>query len=88
MAPQIFMTGVSGYIGGQLLHDMVAKHPDWHITGLVRTEEQAKKITSKHASAHLVIGDLDSSETITEQSKQANVVIRMFPQPTSVQIKD
>jgi N-acetyl-gamma-glutamylphosphate reductase len=88
MAPQIFMTGASGYVGSQLLHDMVAKHPDWHVTGLVRTEEQAKKINSKHPSVHMVIGDLDSSDIIIEQSKQANVVIRILPKPTPLEIED
>ena len=80
MAPQIFITGVSGYVGGQFVHNIIAKHPEYQITGLVRTKEQGEKITSKYPSVHIAIGNLDSSEVIVEQSKQADLVLRMLSQ--------
>ncbi|TVY82495.1 Uncharacterized protein LSUE1_G001587 [Lachnellula suecica] len=76
MAPQIFITGVTGYVGGQLLHSMIAKHPDYQITGLVRTREQEQKIISRYPSVRTAIGDLNSANVIIEQSKQADVVLQ------------
>ncbi|CAJ2512916.1 Uu.00g010350.m01.CDS01 [Anthostomella pinea] len=76
MAPKIFITGVTGYSGGQLLHTMIARHPEYHITGLVRNQEKKQLVASKFPTVHLVLGDLDSHEVIVEQSKQSDVVIQ------------
>jgi nucleoside-diphosphate-sugar epimerase len=43
MAPKIFITGSSGYIGGQVFHDITEKQPEYQIRGLVRTEEQHQR---------------------------------------------
>ncbi|TVY43164.1 Uncharacterized protein LOCC1_G003181 [Lachnellula occidentalis] len=76
MAPRIFITGASGYVGGQFISNMLGKHPEYQIIGLVRTKEQGEKLTSKYPSVQLAIGDLDSSEVLVEQSKLADVVIQ------------
>ncbi|TVY32011.1 hypothetical protein LSUB1_G006855, partial [Lachnellula subtilissima] len=76
MAPRIFLTGASGYVGGQFIPNMLAKHPSYQIIGLVRTKETGEKLTSKYPSVQIVIGDLDSSDVLVEQSKLADVVIQ------------
>ena len=77
MAPRIFITGVTGYIGGQTLSTLVSKHPSFSIVGLVRRDEQRQQILAKHPSIEIVIGDLDSKDILIEQSKQADVVLSM-----------
>ena len=79
MAPTIFITGVSGYIGGQVLHDITEKHPEYQIRSLVRTDEQKQKIAAKYPSIQLAIGDLDSVEILKEEAAQADVVLRKYP---------
>ncbi|TVY26076.1 hypothetical protein LHYA1_G004293 [Lachnellula hyalina] len=76
MAPRIFLTGASGYVGGQFIPNMRAKHPSYQIISLVRTKETGEKLTSKYPSVQIVIGDLDSSSLLVEQSKLADVVIQ------------
>ncbi|KAH7319125.1 hypothetical protein BKA65DRAFT_437816 [Rhexocercosporidium sp. MPI-PUGE-AT-0058] len=75
MAPHIFITGITGYIGGQTLASIISKHPEYTITGLVRKEEQKQQILVKHPSIEIVIGDLDSNEILIEQSKKADIVV-------------
>ncbi|KAF4626324.1 hypothetical protein G7Y89_g11834 [Cudoniella acicularis] len=77
MAPRIFITGVSGYIGGQVLHDITAKHPGYQIRGLVRNEKQQEEITSKYPSVQTVVGTLDSTDILVEEAAQAAVVLQL-----------
>lgn len=79
MAPKVFLTGISGYIGGQLLHNMIDKHPEYQITGLVRTEEKKKEILALHPSVNILIGDLESLDLIEEESSKADVVLGIPP---------
>lgn len=71
------MTGISGYIGSQVLHDISKKHPEYQLRGLVRTEEQRKKIATKYPSVKTVIGDLDSVDVLKIEAAQADVVLRI-----------
>ncbi|PVH81537.1 NAD(P)-binding protein [Cadophora sp. DSE1049] len=75
MAARIFITGITGYIGGQTLATLMSNHPSYSIVGLVRKEEQKQQILAKHPSIEIVIGDLDSKEVLIEQSKQADIVL-------------
>jgi uncharacterized protein YbjT (DUF2867 family) len=79
MAPKIFVTGISGYIGGQVLHDITRKHPEYQIRGLVRTKKQQQNIASKYPFITIVIGDLDSADILKVESAQADVVLRTPP---------
>ncbi len=75
MTPTIFITGISGYIGGQLLHDVFKKHPEYQIRGLVRTEDQQKQIALKYPSVQISIGDLDSAAILKAEAAKADVVL-------------
>jgi uncharacterized protein YbjT (DUF2867 family) len=76
MSPTIFVTGVSGYIGGHIVAIMVKQHPEWQIVTLVRTEEQANIVKKTWPSVQTVIGDLDSHDVLVEQGAKADVVLR------------
>lgn len=78
MAPtttHIFITGVTGYIGGSILQRLLdhPKSDTFQITALVRNEEKAKKLHSIGVKA--VVASLDDSDKLRELASAANVVI-------------
>ncbi|KFY81989.1 hypothetical protein V500_10923 [Pseudogymnoascus sp. VKM F-4518 (FW-2643)] len=76
MAPTIFITGVTGYIGGEVAVMLAEKHPEYNLVFLVRKDEQAKTVKSRFPSSETVIGDLDSHDVLFEQGKRADVVLQ------------
>ncbi|KAL2073845.1 hypothetical protein VTL71DRAFT_11171 [Oculimacula yallundae] len=46
-SPRIFVTGVSGYVGGHTVVRVIEKHPEWTIVALVRNEEQDAIVHSR-----------------------------------------
>jgi nucleoside-diphosphate-sugar epimerase len=76
MAPRVFITGVSGYIGGQLLANISFKHPNYEIVGLVRDIEQGERIKAKYPLLQTVYGDLDSSDLLAFEAGRADVVFQ------------
>lgn len=77
MSPTIFVTGVSGYIGGQIVTDLIKKHSEYQVITLVRTEKQAEIIKATWPAVETVLGDLDNYDLLVEQGKRADVVLRM-----------
>lgn len=76
MSSRIFVTGVSGYIGGQTVKALVEKHPDYEIIALVRNEQQAGAVKATWPHVTTVIGDLDSKELLAQEGAKADVVLR------------
>jgi nucleoside-diphosphate-sugar epimerase len=76
MAPTIFITGVTGYIGGEVAVVFAKKHPEYNLVFLVRNDEQAKIVKARFPSSETVIGDLDSHDVLFEQGKRADIVLR------------
>ncbi|KAJ5099840.1 hypothetical protein N7532_006841 [Penicillium argentinense] len=74
MAPKVFLTGVTGYIGGDGLYAVSNAHPDWELSALVRSKEKAARLTSQYPKIRVVLGDLDSSDIIEEEVKNADIV--------------
>jgi uncharacterized protein YbjT (DUF2867 family) len=74
--PRVFVTGVSGYVGGNLIGRVVEKHPEWHVVVLVRTEEQKKIVLARWPQLEVVIGDLDDSALMIKEGSKADVVPR------------
>ena len=72
----LYRTGATGYIGGDGLFVIANAHPDWQFSALVRSEDKSKQVTSKYPQIRTVIGDLDSSELIEEEVKNADIVFR------------
>jgi uncharacterized protein YbjT (DUF2867 family) len=81
--PRVFVTGVSGYVGGHTVATLVEKHPDWNLVLLVRNEEQKKLVQARWPKLVTVIGDLDSKELLIEEASKADVVLRKSPKPPS-----
>ncbi|KAF2843991.1 NAD(P)-binding protein [Plenodomus tracheiphilus IPT5] len=75
MAPKIFITGATGYIGGDTLFALYEKHPEYEYTALVRTEEKAKSVKDAFPKVRIALGDLDNSKVLEEEAAKADVVI-------------
>jgi nucleoside-diphosphate-sugar epimerase len=73
---RIFMTGISGYIGGQIAIDLAKKHPDFQIVGLVRNATQAQQVKDKLPAVETVLGDISSYAILLEQASKADIVIQ------------
>lgn len=50
-------------------------YPDIEITALVRNSDKGAKVASQYPKVRLVYGDLDSSELLTTEASQANIVL-------------
>ncbi|KAJ5191742.1 uncharacterized protein N7498_010727 [Penicillium cinerascens] len=72
--PKVFLTGASGYIGGDGLWTIVNAHPDWQLSALVRNKDKAEQVTAQYPNIRIVHGDLDSSDIIEEEVKNADIV--------------
>lgn len=72
------MTGVSGYVGGHTVLRIIEKHPEWHVAGLVRNDEQKKIILAKWPQVEVVIGSLDDKELMVAEGAKADVVLREY----------
>lgn len=73
-------TGITGYLGGDVLSILTQDHPDWEISALVRSEEKAKQLTSVYPNVRTVLGDVESTELIADEVKKADIVYSMSPQ--------
>jgi nucleoside-diphosphate-sugar epimerase len=68
-------TGVTGYIGGDALYAVSNTYPDLEITALVRNSDKGAKVASQYAKIRLVYGDLDSTDLITKEAADADIVL-------------
>lgn len=55
---------------------MVAQHPDFSYSALVRTTEKAERVKSQYPNIRIVLGDLDDSALLEKESAAANIVLR------------
>ncbi|KAI3394234.1 hypothetical protein diail_3009 [Diaporthe ilicicola] len=72
---KVFLTGATGYIGGDVLASIATQFPDASITALVRDIARAKPISDKYPHVRLQQGDLDSTDLIQEIVKETDVVV-------------
>ncbi|KAK6362478.1 hypothetical protein LTS17_012819 [Exophiala oligosperma] len=77
MAPSIFFTGASGYVGGDALHALLAAHPDWekHTTCLLRNHTQEAALRQKWPALNIFYAALDDETAIEEEVKNHNLVL-------------
>ncbi|KAH0288387.1 NAD(P)-binding protein [Aureobasidium namibiae CBS 147.97] len=71
---KLFVTGATGYIGGDALYAIVKAHPEYEITALVRNSDKGAQVAVEYPKVKLVYGNLDSSDLLEEESKKADVV--------------
>ena len=55
---------------------MIHRHSDWEITCLVRNTSKGAKVASQYPKVRLVYGDLDSTDLIEEEAKNADIIYR------------
>ncbi|KAH7407981.1 hypothetical protein BKA64DRAFT_693998 [Cadophora sp. MPI-SDFR-AT-0126] len=78
-SPRIFVTGVSGYVGGHTVMRVTEKHPEWSIAALVRNQEQSDIVKARWPKIETVIGDLDDKELMIKEGSKADVVLHHIP---------
>ncbi|KAJ6108438.1 hypothetical protein N7523_009761 [Penicillium sp. IBT 18751x] len=72
--PKVFVTGATGYVGGDWLYTISNAHPDWQLSALIRSKEKASQVTTKYPHLRVVHGDLESVDIIEEEVKNADIV--------------
>ncbi|PYH44078.1 uncharacterized protein BP01DRAFT_366795 [Aspergillus saccharolyticus JOP 1030-1] len=72
---KIFLTGASGYIGGDVLHALRSALPQCDYSVLLRDEAKAAKIQAAYPDVRVVMGDLDATATIEKEASQADIVV-------------
>ena len=83
-APRVLVTGVSGYLGGNIVVHIMQKHPEWNVVVLVRSEEQKNIVLARWPKIEVVIGDLDDKELLIKEGSKADVVLRMYLLPAGL----
>lgn len=74
---KLFLTGASGYIGGQVLRELARSRPELSITILVRDPQKAKHILDSFPRVRTVIEDLDNTEVLEREASQASVILHL-----------
>ncbi|KAI1378579.1 NAD(P)-binding protein [Hypoxylon crocopeplum] len=75
MVPKIFLTGATGYIGGDVLYSLAKAHPEYEYTLLVRNEERGKPVAAAYPNARLVYGSLDDADILAKEAAAADIVV-------------
>lgn len=70
---QIFLTGVTGYIGGTIAQKMVESNH--RVVGLIRSNGRASAEEMAKRGVETVTGGLDDTDLLIEQAAQADVII-------------
>ncbi|KAF5676905.1 nucleoside diphosphate sugar epimerase [Fusarium heterosporum] len=71
----VFVTGTTGYIGGDAFYALNKANPSWNYTILVRSEEKGKAVQKQYPKVKLAIGSLDDSDVIEKAASEADIVI-------------
>ncbi|KAH7196384.1 uncharacterized protein B0J16DRAFT_325900 [Fusarium flagelliforme] len=71
----VFITGTTGFIGGDAFYALTKAQPSWKYTILVRSEEKGKDVQKQYPDVKLAIGSLDDSEVIKKAASEADIVI-------------
>ncbi|KAL8653039.1 MAG: hypothetical protein Q9226_004010, partial [Calogaya cf. arnoldii] len=75
MAPSIFVTGATGYIGGDALYQLMKSTKQYEVAALVQNSEKGAQVASQYPSIRLVYGNLDSAELLEEEARKADIVL-------------
>lgn len=69
--------GATGFVGGQVLQELVRKYPEFQISALVRDAKAAETISSAFPSVNVIFGSLDDSNIVADEASRASVVLSM-----------
>lgn len=73
MAPRIFLTGATGFIGGTIFQTLVEQHPDYDISILQRNPKP--QLSKQFPNVEIVQGTYDDLETVTQAASCADIVV-------------
>ena len=75
----VFVIGGTGFVGGHVIELLAQKHPEFHLTCLVRNASLSRFAALKKLNANVdtVAGDLDDREIISKQAGLAHIVIHL-----------
>ncbi|GAV29295.1 hypothetical protein PMKS-002777 [Pichia membranifaciens] len=73
---KLFITGATGYIGGEILHQVLQSFPAFEVTALVRSVEKGELIEEQtKRKVKTVLGSLDSLELIRKETESSDIII-------------
>lgn len=72
---KIFLTGATGYIGGDALATIVAQHPEITFSALVRDAAKGEQVKAQYPNIRIVLGSLDDSDILERESAAADIVL-------------
>lgn len=72
---KVFITGATGYIGGDALATLVARHPEFTYSVLVRDAKKAEQVKNQYPKVQVVLGNLDDSSILERESAAADIVL-------------
>ncbi|KAH8690211.1 putative nucleoside-diphosphate-sugar epimerase [Talaromyces proteolyticus] len=72
---KVFLTGVTGYIGGDALYALHKKHPEFSYTVLVRDDSKSDQIKTAFPGIRIIIGSLDDYELLKKEAASADIVL-------------
>ncbi|KAL0567822.1 hypothetical protein V5O48_014172 [Marasmius crinis-equi] len=73
MAPKLFLTGSTGYIGGSVLNAIYTKHPSYDITVLLRNPPATFPFT--YPNVKDIQGTYDDAEVLSAGAAEVDVVV-------------
>lgn len=78
-AQKVFLLGATGFLGGHVVALLKTKHPDYHLTCLLRhpTPEAVALLQSLNPNFAVIQGTLDDRDIIAQAASEADVVIHM-----------
>jgi len=75
MTVKIFITGATGYIGGDALYTLYNAHPEYEFTAIVRNSDNGALVAAAYPKIRLVYGTMDDASVLEEESAKADIVI-------------
>ena len=80
MPLSLFLTGVTGYIGGDLFVHLLQHHRDeFEITVMVRSESSAKLIAEQYkGTVKTVVGSYEQTDILKNAAKEYDVSLLCF----------
>ncbi|KAH6884851.1 hypothetical protein B0T10DRAFT_577225 [Thelonectria olida] len=73
----IFLTGGTGYIGGDALYSLLRAHPELQITCLARNSDKGALLSNAYPSVRLVYGDLDDFNLLAAEASKADIICHL-----------
>lgn len=76
-SPCVFLTGVTGFVGGTILSSLYKTHPHVRVKALIHKEKDAKELQSVYPNLTPIIGTLSSLSLLTSTAAGVDFVIHV-----------